>query len=118
MKERMVAVCGLICTECPAFNARRNNDNELRKKTAAEWSKIYGADIKPEQIYCDGCTSSGGIYFSHCAECEMRICAIKKGLQNCSFCEDYPCASLAGFFNMVKEAKEVLDSIRKERSEK
>jgi len=59
MKE-MIACCGLVCTECPAYIATRNGDDELRKKTAADWSKFYGHEIKPEDITCEGCQSESG----------------------------------------------------------
>jgi len=31
MKE-MIACCGLVCTECPAYIATQNGDDKLRKK--------------------------------------------------------------------------------------
>lgn len=112
MEERMVSVCGLICSECPAFLAKRGGDEELKRKTAEMWSKIYNSDIKPEDVECDGCAHSGGVHFSHCSECVMRICAAGRGLKNCSMCEEYPCKDLSSFFEMVPEAKKVLDEER------
>jgi len=47
MKE-MIAYCGLICNECPAYIAHKNDNEQLRIKTAKQWSKEFKADIKPE----------------------------------------------------------------------
>jgi hypothetical protein len=31
----MIAYCGLVCSNCPAFLATKNNDNTAREKVAA-----------------------------------------------------------------------------------
>ena len=37
-QEQLVAICGINCLGCPAYVARKTDDNELREKTAKEWS--------------------------------------------------------------------------------
>lgn len=108
----MLSFCGLACSECGAFLATREDDDEKRGEVAALWSKLYGADIKPEDINCYGCLSEGEIVFSYCKVCEIRKCGTEKGLENCAHCEDYACEKLAKFFEMVPEAKKRLDKIR------
>jgi len=55
MQEKHMAMCGLDCGSCAAFIATKNNDNELREKTAKEWTERYGdrglnsPAIKPEE---------------------------------------------------------------------
>ena len=44
--SRMISMCGLVCTDCPAYKAKRADDQSLREETAAEWSKMYGSNIK------------------------------------------------------------------------
>lgn len=108
---KMIAFCGLDCYECPARTAFLNDDDLLREKTAAEWSKLFGVDIKAEQINCTGCTA-GGIKFPHCEHgCTMRKCAIDKGLEHCGLCSDYPCDDLSVFFVHAPEAKVNLDAL-------
>ena len=51
----MLGCCGLKCNECEAFLATQADDDEQRRAVAENWSKTYDADIKPEQINCDGC---------------------------------------------------------------
>ena len=112
-EKRLIGVCGIVCSECGAYLATMNNDESLRKKTAEEWSKMFGADIKPESIYCVGCITPKGKHFSHCSECEIRACGLKKKATNCGHCPDYPCETISGFFKMVPAAKAVLDAEHK-----
>ncbi len=110
--NKIIASCGLICTECSAFIATQNNDDELRKKTAEEWSKMFNADIKPDDIYCVGCLADEGTHFSHCSECEIRKCCLEKEITNCAFCDEFPCKKITEFFGFVPEAKKVLEDIK------
>jgi len=108
-----ISYCGLDCSNCPARLAFLNDDDVLRKKTAAEWSKLYGTDIKAENVNCTGCKAVG-IKFPHCEQsCTFRKCAMGKGIENCGLCSDYPCEELAGFFAHVPEAKANLDRVNR-----
>ncbi len=109
----MIAYCGLTCTDCPAYLATKNNDDALRAETAAKWSKLFKAEIAPEEIACHGCLSEGGSLFSHCHVCAIRKCGQIKGVENCAHCNEYPCAQLSEFHETVAEAKRVLDDIRR-----
>lgn len=109
--SEIIAFCGLRCDECPAYLARRSDDAELRKKTAAEWSQQYGASIEPGQIDCDGCLPGAEVQFAHCRECGIRACATERGRKSCALCSDYPCGRLQSFFEWVPEARETLDAL-------
>jgi hypothetical protein len=111
MSKEIVACCGLICSECNAYKASRNNDLQLAEKTAAEWSAQFHVEVKVEDIWCDGCTAAGR-KCAHCSECEIRDCAMKRSVANCSGCVDYPCKTIEGFLAMVPAAKVKLDSLR------
>jgi hypothetical protein len=110
--EEMIAYCGIVCTECPAYVATQNDDQEALKLTAERWSKEYQSEMKPEDIICDGCLPGHTRYCSHCAECEIRACGIARGIVNCAHCDDYGCERLAGFFEFATEAKTKLEEIR------
>ena len=110
--DKIIGYCGLICTDCPAYLAKQNDDQELRIKTAEQWSGMYGADIKPENINCDGCTIEG-VKFAHCLKCEIRACGIARGVKNCGHCDDYACAKVEEFQKMVPDSKTVLDGENK-----
>jgi len=110
--ERMIGVCGLVCTECPAFLAYQTDDDDLRVRTASEWSEMYNADLTPEDINCTGCMSKEGVQIAHCNVCEIRKCGLEKNVLNCALCDDYICDKLSEFFNYAPEAKDTLDGIR------
>ncbi|MBM4402294.1 MAG: DUF3795 domain-containing protein [Candidatus Cloacimonetes bacterium] len=98
-KEKQIAYCGLDCNKCPAYIATKHNDDNLREKTAKEWTERYRSDgrdrppVKPEDINCEGCLSSGLVYL-HCHECKIRNCAMEKRVKNCKECAEYKCAEL------------------------
>ena len=111
--EKQIAYCGLICTDCNAYIATQNDDNEMRKETAATWSKEYNADIKPEDINCDGCITTNGRHVGHCFVCTIRKCGQEKGVTNCAYCEEYVCEELGKYFAMAPVMKTNLEEIRK-----
>lgn len=112
-EEKMIAFCGITCTECPAYIATQKNDDQLRAETAKKWSEQFNASIKPEDVNCDGCVSDSERLFSHCQVCEIRKCAREKKVKNCAYCNEYPCQKLSEFLAMVPEAKATLEQIRK-----
>ena len=112
---KLLGICGLDCAGCGAYLATKNNDDALRVQTAAEWSEMFDADIKPEHINCTGCTAPGA-KIQHCGECQVRLCGLARGLTSCGQCEDYSCETLDGFFKFLPpEAKANLDEIRTNR---
>jgi len=107
--------CGIECDACPARIATRTNDAALRAKTAAEWSKSFGHNFKPEEINCSGCTGDGA-HVHYCdAICEIRKCARVRNVATCADCADYGCAVLVGFLKNVPEAKARLEALRARR---
>ncbi len=109
---KMLGYCGIDCAACPALIATRTNDAALRAKTAAEWSKSFGHDFKPEDVNCVGCPSDGA-HIGYCESmCEIRKCARSHKLANCGVCRDYGCATLAKFLTNVPDAKARLDTVR------
>ena len=109
--EKLIAYCGINCSECPAYIATQKDDYKEIKKVAKEWS-IESMSFKPAEIYCDGCTSEGK-HFSWCGECPIRSCCQEKGYQNCAYCEDYACEKLEQIFQMAPDSKKRLDEIRR-----
>ena len=93
MTESMRAYCGLDCTECPAHLAWKTDDDELRKKQAAEWgSPDY--PITAEEINCVGCAS-------------------ERGVETCAHCDDYGCDTLEGWLSQAgDELRQKLERLR------
>jgi hypothetical protein len=114
--EKTLAVCGLDCAACPCFRAHRTDDQALRVKTAAEWSKQFKAQIKPEDINCVGCLKTKGVLFSHCRDCDIRKCGLARKVKNCALCPEYTsCEKIAKFIANVPPAKANLEEVRRVR---
>lgn len=94
--EINIAACGLICSKCDAFVATRLNDPAKLELVAADWRKRYKCDaITAGNIRCTGCMTEGGPKCGHCENgCQVRKCAMKKGVSVCGECAEYPCAVL------------------------
>jgi hypothetical protein len=111
--DKIVAYCGLVCTDCPAYIATQADDRTALERVAAQWREEYSApDITVESVICDGCLGSDGHKCSHCADCKIRACGVARGVVNCAHCADYACEKLEGFFGFVPDARAVLDEVR------
>ena len=114
--DRMIAYCGLVCTECPAYVATQADDREALERVAAQWREEYNApQLTVESVVCDGCLGEEGRKCGHCSECKIRACAVARGVVNCAHCADYACETLEGFFSFVPDARETLDEVRRVR---
>jgi hypothetical protein len=111
LMDKMIAYCGLTCTECPALIASRAGDDEALAKVAEQWSTEHNAQLSADDCRCDGCLSTTGPWMSHCAECNIRACAVEKDVGTCAHCADYGCDKLTEFFGFVPDAKATLDAI-------
>jgi hypothetical protein len=116
--DRIIAYCGLMCNDCPAYIATQADDRIALEQVAAQWREEYNAPtITVEAIICDGCLTDDGRKCSHCFECEIRACGVERGVVNCAHCTDYVpqrgCEKLEGFFGFAPEAQATLDEIRR-----
>jgi len=110
--EKMTAFCGIVCTDCEAFIATREDNDAKRREIAKSWSKEFGHEIKPEEINCDGCLNVDERHISYCGTCEIRQCGIEKEVENCAYCIDYKCEKLDKFHEQASKAKKTLEEIR------
>jgi hypothetical protein len=110
--DEMIAFCGLTCTQCPGYLATQNDDDDARRKVAEEWSKEFKAEIKPEDINCDGCIVTDGRHIGYCSMCEIRKCGLGRAVENCAHCADYACDKLEKFLSQVPDARKTLEGIR------
>jgi len=112
--ERMLASCGLVCTECPAYIATQDGDRAALERLAETWSQEYGTALTADDCACNGCRASVGPWMSHCFDCEIRACTRERNLGTCGECASYACEKLRKFFEFVPEARETLDTLRKD----
>jgi hypothetical protein len=103
--EKLISCCGLDCAQCDARIATINNDDELRKSTAAKWSVEFKApNLTYSMINCTGCREEG-VKFSHCYDCEIRSCVKAKGFETCGQCSEMEtCAIVASIHKYVPYA--------------
>jgi hypothetical protein len=136
--SEIIARCGFICSLCLIYRDNLKKDEQNRQRFRDGLEKYYGDKLTLEECYCDGCTtpdSENPVRIS--TECTVRPCVIARGLENCAFCDQYPCKALERkfvdyskvkerfgaplpeedyrTFVMPYESKKLLDKIRKER---
>ena len=112
--EKMIAYCGLTCTECPTLIATQKDDDHEREKVVKKWSKMFNMNLTTKDINCNGCKSNTGLLFGHCNNCQVKKCCSEKGFETCASCEEYACETLSGFLAFVPHAKDTLEKMRKD----
>lgn len=95
MKE-MIGYCGLDCEQCDAYLATIHNDQALREKTAKLWAELNNAPILPEHINCEGCRKNGTKTVFCDSLCEIRKCALHKGVSTCGDCPELDACPTVG----------------------
>lgn len=86
--NKMIAYCGLDCEKCDAYLATIRDDQALREKTAKAWAELNQAPILPEHINCLGCRADGVKTVFCDSLCQIRQCALNKGVETCGGCPE------------------------------
>ena len=108
MKDK-IGYCSLNCEKCDAYLATIHNDYALRVKTAKLWAALNHAPILPEHINCEGCRADGMKTVFCDRLCEIRQCALKKGVTTCGDCPEVSqCAVVAAVMENNPETRENL----------
>ena len=115
--NEVIGFCGLACSSCPIYLAGKETDPKQKEKMILDIIQIckesYGIDYRNEDITdCSGCAKSSAKMFSSCKDCNIRKCVLYKEIDNCAYCNDYPCENLSLMFKSEPAAKERLDAIR------
>ena len=114
--DLLIGGCGLDCETCDARIATITNDNALREKTAALWTKLNGVTITPDMIHCTGCRVEGAKTPFCDRLCPVHNCVREKGQDTCADCAQMDgCPTLGNIFanspfvlenlNRLREAK-------------
>lgn len=110
--SQLLGMCGLVCSDCKAYQATQADDAAAIAKVAEAWSRHFNVTVAPESVWCDGCTTPSQRKCGHCRECEIRASGLARGLATCAECSDYRCEKLAAFLNEVPVAAETLEARR------
>ena len=95
--------CGLYCGVCAIYIAHRDNNLKLKEKLVHLYQgQVPGKGALPgtetltvDDIACNGCLSRER--FLHCRQCDIRTCALEKGMAGCHKCDDFPCRHIDQF---------------------
>lgn len=110
MKD-MIAYCGLNCEKCDAYLATIHDDQALREKTARLWAELNQAPILPEHINCQGCRVEGVKTVFCDSLCEIRQCALKKGVAICGDCPELENCQIVGV--VISNDPEALENLKR-----
>lgn len=108
MAKEIITRCGYRCDLCLAYRDNIQIDDK-RELLSEGWNKIFGLELDPEDIYCDGCLSCKADIKLIDSGCKVRPCVISKGIENCSQCKEFPCEILEDKLVRYDELKEGLD---------
>lgn len=89
----MISVCGVICSDCPAYQAAAKGP-AYQQRTAEAWHRIYELNFSPDQIACGGCLGSDAELFCTMGDCAARRCCLARGYSGCAECPDVQCPDL------------------------
>ena len=65
-------------------------------------------------VTCDGCQALNGRAGGYCAECSLRACGTRRGVDTCAHCADFEsCPHLAEFYKAALQMKNTLEEIRR-----
>jgi hypothetical protein len=89
--EDIRARCGFLCSRCPAYSGNIHS-GEDRNRVNETWKKIYGFEVPPEVICCDGCLKPDEEHPHRIGgTCEIRACVLKRSIPHCGECNEFPC---------------------------
>jgi hypothetical protein len=114
MNEKIIAYCGINCSGCPALVATRQNDFAAKEQLALTWS-TEKYPLTPEEMSCDGCLAMDERLVKFCMDCTTRQCARAKAVENCAYCDEFPCDKLKkhGESPYMTEARVTLEAIHR-----
>jgi hypothetical protein len=105
MKPLKMPACGFDCAECALYKVTMEQDLKAAELLVA-WFRSQGligenegaeAVVKNAPV-CTGCWNiKDDCYWSGCNNCNLRICCVKKQINHCGECDDFPCEQYKKF---------------------
>lgn len=97
-RRNWVAPCGLYCGACTIRLAGKSGNRQLMEEIALALTARQGQSIQADDLACEGCLSDEKVAIV-CRDCDLRACAMEKGVRHCSSCSEYPCQAIVDFSN-------------------
>ena len=112
--DKMIAYCGLICTDCSSYIATQKNDLEAKEAEVVKWREMFNKassdiEIDTDFVTCDGCLAFEVKLSGHCSVCDVRNCGIEKKVENCGYCKEYPCPKIEKLFDDFSKVLNIED---------
>ena len=98
-EEEILTLCGYRCDLCQCYTKNIKSEKD-KERVSKDFNRIFGSDIKPENVECVGCKNEG----KHVeTSCPVRSCALEKGVENCAHCSAFICAKLKRKTNFAEK---------------
>jgi len=89
----MMAACGVMCSDCPAYHGRVKGI-EYQRQTVEAWKRIYALTERAENISCGGCLGSDADLFHTSVGCSASRCCLSHAFKSCAECPMESCTDL------------------------
>jgi len=97
--EEILTLCGYRCDLCQFYTKNIKSEKD-KERVSQEFNRIFGWDVKPEDVECVGCKNDG----KHAdPNCPVRPCALEKGVENCAHCPEFICDTLKKRINFTED---------------
>ncbi len=113
--ESLRGCCGLDCNGCDMIEA---GSNPTLAHSFSKWFREErGIEVEPSQIHCNGCKGDREKHWS--PDCYILLCCMdKKGLNDCSFCLEFPCNYLLEWSERSPRYKKALETLKQRKEER
>ncbi len=105
---KMLAYCGIYCEQCSCRAAVAEQDFRHLEPLPEKYREFREARSSLSDYDCEGCKGR-----NICEPCEIKDCALGKGIDSCAECGVFPCEMLVQFgHDGVPHHKWALENLR------
>ncbi len=103
-----LGACGDRCDVCPRYIATATDDAALFEKILRIYVKVgLRAENTPtDSLKCRGCSPE-----NKCAYASVRDCAVKRKIDTCGACSDYPCEKMNTVFRKTEDFRNLFGQV-------
>lgn len=93
----ILSYCGYRCDLCPAYHENLESDED-RERVREDWIKYYNHEAEIDEVECKGCMAGPR---EGNPNCQVRPCAIDKGVATCAECSEFACEMIVRQMNAI-----------------
>ncbi len=104
----MISLCGDDCSSCPRYLATKSGRIDELEKVKDLWVRLgmRQPDFPVQDMACHGCRPE-----TKCSYGELASCVRAKRIENCGFCDDYPCAIITNVFERTAKLQSLASRV-------